>query len=180
MRGQLRFNPSPYSYGCGYGDAGQVTIPPIDQPAAAAPTAGAEKKPLIDQITPFLGFGISAGKSILGMDSDGRESVAVLEAKLTNYRQAAASAPSLKIGGLALPPGKEYYENLARKTEGLLLAARAQAEEEEAAQQLAQFRDVGYVLAVGAGVLLIGGFAVVQIQKSRKTQAEIEQLRASR
>ena len=165
----MQFQPSSLSYG-----DGTVTITPIDQPtmSESAPSSGG-------------GGGLPAGligtagglvQSILGIGEDERESVATLEAKLANYQASAARAPSLSVGGIPLPGGKEYYENLVRKTESQLAAARELAAEEKRAADIAAARDVGYTIAVFAGVLILGGIAVNQIQKARHQQAQIRKL----
>ena len=167
----MRFNPSSHSYG-----DGQVTITPVDVPAEQSSGGGGAG---MAQAGQFVDIGVSAVRSVLGLDSDGREDVATLEAQLANYRASAARAPSMSIGGIPIPGGKEHYQNLVRKTESKLTAARVVAAEEQRAAAAAEARDIGYTLAVFAGVLVIGGIAVNQVQKSRRTQAEIDRLRAS-
>jgi len=167
----MRFNPSSHSYG-----DGQVTITPVDVPAEQSSGGGGAG---MAQAGQFVDIGVSAVRSFLGLDSDGREDVATLEAQLANYRASAARAPSMSWLGLPILGGKEYYQNLVRKTESKLNAARVVAAEEQRAAAAAEARDIGYTLAVFAGVLVIGGIAVNQVQKSRRTQAEIDRLRAS-
>lgn len=168
----MRFNPSSHSYG-----DGQVTITPVDVPAEQSSGGGGAG---MAQAGQFVDIGVSAVRSFLGLDSDGREDVATLEAQLANYRASAARAPSMSWAlGLPIPGSKEHYQNLVRKTESKLTAARVVAAEEQRAAAAAEARDIGYTLAVFAGVLVIGGIAVNQVQKSRRTQAEIDRLRAS-
>lgn len=156
----MRFQPS----GLSYGD-GQVTITPIDPPAQASSSGGGSQ---VD-VGQYVDIGVSAARSLLGLDSDGRSSAATIEAQIEIAKK--------KKANNALP-GAWYWDDRIIKLSGQLVAARQIADEEAQAASIANARDIGYTLAVFAGVLVIGGFAVSQIQNSRRTQAEIDRLRA--
>lgn len=186
----MRFKPSPHSYGSTsdaysaqlmlttyrqgedvgdfYGDGEVSALEP--QPVPASGSGGAAN------ISQYLDIGISAAKSLFGLDSGERESVATLEAKVANYRASAARAPSLVVAGVPLPGGKEYYQNLARKAESQLLAARELAAEEARAAAINEARNIGYTVLVFMGGAVVLGLAVNQFQKARIHAAEVRRL----
>lgn len=162
----MQFQPSNLSYG-----DGTVTITPIDQPAASeADPVSSGGGGLPAGIEGYVDLGVGAVKSLLGLDEGARESVATLEAQLDIAQK--------KKANNALP-GAWYWDDRVIKLSGQLEAARALAAEEKRAADIATARDIGYTVAVFAGVVLMGGFAVNQIQKARRQQAEIRKLSKS-
>lgn len=160
----MQFRPSNLSYG-----DGTVSITPIDStaPSAPAPAGGGGGGADVGQ---YVDIGVSAFKSLLGLDAGSRESVASIEAKLDIARK--------KKSNNAFP-GAWYWDDRIIQLTSQLNAARELAAEEKRAADIATARDIGYTVAVFAGVVLMGGLAVNQIQKARRQQAEIDRLERS-
>jgi hypothetical protein len=167
----VRFQPSPYSYG-----QAEVTVTKIEESVSstseAAPAEGKKTDPLA-----VLGTAVPIVQDLLFGGKSERESVAELEAKLANAKQAYQTAPSMQLGGIALPGGKEYYANQIRKLEAQITAARVQAEEEQLQQDLYTAGNVAMVFGLFALAGVVGVYGVRQVQEARKTQAEIERIR---
>jgi hypothetical protein len=148
-----RFNPSPYSYG-------DEAPPVVEEP----PKGGS---------TDYLNVVLPIAKSLLGIgevdDPD------LIRAKIENLQgQMAKALPS--PAGIPIPGTKQFYANEINKLQAKLVEAERTLALETQNQQLYTAMKVGGVVAVFTGVLLLGGFALNQIQKARRQQAEIEHL----
>lgn len=161
----MQFQPSTISYGQ------TVTITPIEPEPLPMPSSDAGGGGgLPAGIGGYVDIGVSAAKSLLGLDAGERESVATLEGQVEIAKK--------KKANNALP-GAWYWDDRIIKLSSQLEAARGLAIEEKRAADIATARDIGYTVAVFAGVVLMGGFAVNQIQKARRQQAEIRKLSKS-
>lgn len=115
-----------------------------DTPAAAAappgPPAGA---PVADA----LPVALQAASAMLG-PKDAFEDVGVLEAKIKNFQQMKRKLPALAW----------WYENEIRKLKAKLDAAkRRTALQAEGEQATREWRTLGYALAAGGVLVLVGG-----------------------
>jgi hypothetical protein len=149
----MQFQPSVHSYGQADAEVETAVV-------TSSGGGGAD-------VGQYVDIGVSAVKSLLGLDSGERESVATIEGQIDVAKK--------KRDNNAFPGGW-YWDDRVIKLTSQLGAAKELAAEEKRAADIATARDIGYTVAVFAGVVLMGGFAINQIQKARRQQAEIERL----
>jgi hypothetical protein len=139
-----------------YGDAEDVS--------ALEPQPAPASKPDVGQ---YLDIGISAAKSLFGLDSGERESAAEIQAKIDVARK--------KLANKALP-GAWYWSDQITKLEYRLVAAQELAAEEARAAAISEARNIGYTVLVFLGGAIALGVAVNQFQKARISAAEARRL----
>ena len=148
------FQPSAYS---NYGDG---SLEPV-----AAPAAGGG----VD-VGQYVNIGVSAVRSLLGLDSGDRESAAAVQAKIEVAEKKRANNAF---------PGAWYYDDQIIKLQHKLVAAQEIAAEEAREAAITEARNIGYTVLVFMGGAVALGLAVNQFQKARLSGAEIRRLEAA-
>ena len=106
-----------------------------------------------------------------------REDVEHIEAQIKNYQKMKKKA--IDTGTIPIPGSKQFYANKIRTLKADLEGKKVLAGEEQTSAALYTAGYVGTVLLVFGGVAFAGAMTWKEIQKGRKTQAEIDQLRGA-
>lgn len=174
----MKFIPSDSFYPSvlAYGDGAVTPEPGLPTPTVPEADLEAEDpqqgtKP-IDQ---YVGLGLQIFRGLFGHD-DARLAEASLEGKLANAQAQYKVAPPSPLG-LPLPGTKNFYANEIRKFEAQLKAARESAAAARKVARIQSLSQIGMTLGIFAGVVVVGGMAVNQIQRARLHQAELDRLR---
>lgn len=170
----MKFQPSGNfsSYGCAYG-CGHGCSHGYGDDAASETEAQKEEEGGMDAAG-YVNLIGAVYNQLFGEDEDDRLDAAAIQAKLYAAQQSKKRGdPKPITGWLSGGSASQYWDQQIQKYTAQLAAANELAGEARAESQLNLARNAAYTLAAVAGVAVLGGIALNQIQKARLQQLEI-------